>query len=151
MAAEESSSDSLAQTHQQRRRYTTLFNASKQGEVSNNRDIMGPLMLIYFFFKRLLKDYIPFLTPCLHQGSIWSYCVNEEVLRLGLARTSPIVGVLPDSPLYWRLHKRLHRAEVRAEKKGLGMWRRDSLWERVSKAVGDSALFRLMRRIFKRT
>lgn len=48
MAAEESSSDSLAQTHQQRGRYTTLFNASKQGEVSN-RDVMGPLLLIDFF------------------------------------------------------------------------------------------------------
>lgn len=85
------------------------------------------------------------------KGSIWSYCLNEEVLRLGLARTAPLVGVLPDSRLYWRLHKRLHRAEVRAERKGRGLWRQDSLWERASRAVRDSALFRLMRRIFKRT
>ncbi|KAM8768313.1 protein C3orf33 homolog isoform 2-T2 [Acanthopagrus schlegelii] len=85
------------------------------------------------------------------RGSMWSYCINEEVLRLGLARTAPIVGVLPDSRLYWRLHKRLHRAEVRAERKGRGLWKEDSLWERASKAVRDSALFRLMRRIFKRT
>lgn len=82
---------------------------------------------------------------------MWSYCINEEVLRLGLARTAPIVGVLPDCRLYWRLHKRLHRAEVRAERKGRGLWKEDSLWERASKAVRDSALFRLMRRIFKRT
>ncbi|XP_036980392.1 protein C3orf33 homolog isoform X2 [Acanthopagrus latus] len=85
------------------------------------------------------------------RGSMWSYCINEEVLRLGLARTAPIVGVLPDCRLYWRLHKRLHRAEVRAERKGRGLWKEDSLWERASKAVRDSALFRLMRRIFKRT
>lgn len=77
--------------------------------------------------------------------------MNEEVLRLGLARTAPIVGLLPDSRFYWRLHKRLHRAEVRAERKGRGLWKQDSLWERASKAVSDSALFRLMRRIFKRT
>ncbi|XP_068601740.1 protein C3orf33 homolog [Brachionichthys hirsutus] len=81
---------------------------------------------------------------------MWSYCINEEVLRLGLARTAPVAGVLPDSRLYWRLHKRLHRAEVRAERKGRGLWKQGSLWERVSKAVGDSAFFRLMRRIFKR-
>ncbi|XP_070685792.1 protein C3orf33 homolog isoform X2 [Pempheris klunzingeri] len=85
------------------------------------------------------------------QGSIRSYCMNEEVLRLGLARTAPVFGVLPDSRLYWRLHKRLHRAEVRAERKGKGLWKQDSLWERASVAVRDSALFRLMRRIFKKT
>ncbi|XP_034556964.1 protein C3orf33 homolog isoform X2 [Notolabrus celidotus] len=85
------------------------------------------------------------------KGSVWSYCMNEEVLRLGLARTAPIVGVLPDSRLYWRLHKRLHRAEVKAEKKGRGLWKQDSPWERVSKAVRDSAFFRLMGRIFRRS
>ncbi|KAG7240785.1 hypothetical protein INR49_026391 [Caranx melampygus] len=51
------------------------------------------------------------------QRSIWSYCMNEEVLMLGLARTAPI-SALPDSGFYWRLHKRLHRAEVKAERKG---------------------------------
>ncbi|XP_049923588.1 protein C3orf33 homolog isoform X2 [Epinephelus moara] len=85
------------------------------------------------------------------RGSMWSYCMNEEVLRQGLARTAPVVGIQPDSRLYWRLHKRLHRAEVKAEKRGRGLWKQDSLWERASRAVRDSTLFRLMRRIFKRT
>lgn len=71
--------------------------------------------------------------------------MNEEVLRLGLARTAPVAGVLPDSRLYWRLHRRLHRAEVKAERK------EDTLWERTSKAIRDNAVFRLMKRIFKRT
>ncbi|XP_038548592.1 protein C3orf33 homolog [Micropterus salmoides] len=84
------------------------------------------------------------------QGSMWSYCINEELLRLGLARTAPVVGVLPDSRLNWRLHKRLHRAEVKAERKGRGLWKQDSLWERASRAVRDNALVRLMRRILKR-
>ncbi|XP_068173884.1 protein C3orf33 homolog isoform X2 [Antennarius striatus] len=82
---------------------------------------------------------------------MWSYCINEEVLRLGLARTAPVVGLLPDHRFYWRLHKRLHRAEVRAERKGQGLWKQDTQWERVSKAVRDTALFRLMKRIFKRS
>lgn len=77
--------------------------------------------------------------------------MNEEVLRLGLARRAPVAGVLPDSRLYWRLHKRLHRAEVKAERKGRGLWKEDSKWERISEAVRDNALFRLIRRLFKRT
>uniref|UniRef100_A0AAQ6IIF9 TNase-like domain-containing protein n=1 Tax=Anabas testudineus TaxID=64144 RepID=A0AAQ6IIF9_ANATE len=82
---------------------------------------------------------------------MWSYCLNEEVLQLGLARTAALTGVLPDSRLYWRLHKRLHRAEIKAERKGRGLWKQDSLWERVSMAVRDNVLVRLMRRIFKKT
>lgn len=82
---------------------------------------------------------------------MWSHYINEEVLRLGLARTAPIVGLVPDSRLYWRLHRRLHRAEVRAERKGRGLWRQDSLWERAYKAISNSTVFRLMRRVFKRT
>ncbi|KAM4627583.1 protein C3orf33 homolog [Polymixia lowei] len=85
------------------------------------------------------------------QGSIWSRCVNEEVLRLGLARSVPISGVSPDRRLYWHLHKRLHKAERKAEKKGRGLWKEDSLWERTSKAVGDSTLLRIVKRLFRRT
>lgn len=77
--------------------------------------------------------------------------MNEKLLQLGLARTAPLSGVLPGSRLYWRLHKRLHRAEVRAERKGRGLWKEDSLWERASKAARDNVLVRLMRRVFKRT
>lgn len=82
---------------------------------------------------------------------MWTCCLNEEVLKLGLARTAPLAGVLPDSRLYWRLYKRLHRAEVKAKRKGRGLWEEDSLWEKASKAVGDNVFVRLMRRIFKRT
>ncbi|KAM8853039.1 protein C3orf33 homolog isoform 1-T1 [Synchiropus picturatus] len=91
-----------------------------------------------------------FVTPS-KQRSAWTLSLNEEVLKLGLARTAPVHGVPPESRLYWRLHKRLHRAEVKAEKKGRGLWKEDSRWERVSKALRDNVLFRLMRRLFKRT
>lgn len=82
---------------------------------------------------------------------MWGRCVNEELLWLGLARTAPIVGVRMDSRIYWHLHKRLHRAEVKAERKGRGLWKRDSTWERVSRAILDSSIIRLMRRIFQKT
>uniref|UniRef100_A0A3Q3B9W7 TNase-like domain-containing protein n=1 Tax=Kryptolebias marmoratus TaxID=37003 RepID=A0A3Q3B9W7_KRYMA len=67
------------------------------------------------------------------KGSAWSFCTNEELLRLGLARSAPIIGAPPDSRLYWRLHRRLHRAEVKAERKCRGLWKQESLWERTSK------------------
>ncbi|XP_014835910.1 PREDICTED: protein C3orf33 homolog isoform X1 [Poecilia mexicana] len=85
------------------------------------------------------------------QGSMWSYCMNEELLRLSLARRAPIAGLPPGSPLYWRLHRRLHRAEVKAEKKGQGLWKKEGLWERAAKALKDNPLLRLMGRIFRRT
>uniref|UniRef100_A0A4W6FBX2 TNase-like domain-containing protein n=1 Tax=Lates calcarifer TaxID=8187 RepID=A0A4W6FBX2_LATCA len=80
-------------------------------------------------------DMLHCLVSSSRQGSMWSCCMNEEVLMLGLARTAPIAGVQPDSRLCWRLHKRLHRAEAKAERKGKGLWKEDSLWERASKAV----------------
>ncbi|XP_061828107.1 protein C3orf33 homolog isoform X1 [Nerophis lumbriciformis] len=82
------------------------------------------------------------------QGSAWSRSVNEEVLRLGLARRAPIPGLSPNSRLYWRLHKRLHRAEVKAEKKGHGLWKEENQWERAWKAMEDNAFIRLLRRFF---
>ncbi|XP_061638758.1 protein C3orf33 homolog isoform X2 [Phyllopteryx taeniolatus] len=84
-------------------------------------------------------------------GSSWGRSVNEEALYLGLARRAPVAGLSQHSRLYWRLHQRLHRAEVKAEKRRLGLWREDSQWERAVKAVRDSALFRLLCRLFGRT
>ncbi|XP_064831371.1 protein C3orf33 homolog [Oncorhynchus masou masou] len=85
------------------------------------------------------------------RGSWRSLCLNEEVLRLGLARTVPVSGLHPQSHLFLRLHQRLLKAEVKAERKGRGMWKEDSLWERTSQAVLDNPLVRLIRRIFKWT
>ncbi|XP_064828821.1 uncharacterized protein LOC135545114 [Oncorhynchus masou masou] len=85
------------------------------------------------------------------RGSWRSLCLNEEVLRLGLARTVPVSGLHPQSHLFLRLHQRLLKAEVKAERKGRGMWKEDSLWERTSQAVLDNPLVRLIRGIFKWT
>ncbi|KAJ8280483.1 hypothetical protein GJAV_G00055120 [Gymnothorax javanicus] len=52
------------------------------------------------------------------RGSILNRSVNEQLLRLGLGRTVPLLGLHHESRLYWRLHKRLLKAEVRAERKG---------------------------------
>lgn len=86
-----------------------------------------------------------------NKGVLWTYCLNDELLRLGLARTAPISGLLPDSPLFWRLHRRLHRAEVKAERKNRGLWKKDSFWERVLKALKHNKVFSLIRRVFTKT
>nr|XP_057936159.1 protein C3orf33 homolog [Doryrhamphus excisus] len=91
-----------------------------------------------------------FVTPS-KQGSLWDHSMNEEALRLGLARRASIPGLSADSRLYWRLHKRLHRAEVKAEKKGCGLWKEASQWERALKAVRDNALFRVLKKLFGRS
>ncbi|CAL8362647.1 unnamed protein product [Merluccius merluccius] len=84
------------------------------------------------------------------KGAFWSLCVNEELLRLGLGRTIPVCGVAPDSRLYWRLHRRLLRAESKAEKKGRGLWRQPGFWERARDSVRCSRLFSAVRRLFGR-
>ncbi|XP_005739338.1 protein C3orf33 homolog isoform X1 [Pundamilia nyererei] len=112
---------------------------------------VAPSQMVWLKLISREDDILYCLVSQSRKGSLRSYCMNEEVLRLGLARTAPVAGVLPDSRLYWRLHRRLHRAEVKAERKGRGMWKEDTLWERTSKAIRDNAVFRLMKRIFKRT
>lgn len=141
-------------TYRWKKMFVDCWNEIK--ECHNQEPLIGSFHLsqdcVFFVFSFISLVHPKIFCPasCLHQGSIWSHCLNEEVLQLGLARTASIVGLLPDSHLYWRLHKRLHRAEVRAERKGRGLWKQAGLWERVSEAVSGSAFFQLMRKTFKR-
>lgn len=57
-------------------------------------------------------------------------CVNEEMVRQGVAVTCH-VSTLTDSLLYHKFQRRLLKAELRAEKKGVGIWIRPSLLERL--------------------
>ncbi|XP_033832550.1 protein C3orf33 homolog [Periophthalmus magnuspinnatus] len=97
------------------------------------------------------EDDIIYCLVSQNKGVVWTYCINEELLRQGLARTAPITGLLPDSWLYWQLHRRLHRAEVKAERKNRGLWKEDSFWERVKKALRENKIFSLIRRVFTKT
>ncbi|KAJ8256820.1 hypothetical protein COCON_G00189720 [Conger conger] len=85
------------------------------------------------------------------RGPVFNTCVNEELLRLGLGKTAPLLGLHHQSRLYWRLHKRLLKAELRAEKKGKGLWREKGLWQRLSEAAHSNTAVRLFKRLFKRT
>uniref|UniRef100_A0A8C6YRV3 Chromosome 3 open reading frame 33 n=1 Tax=Nothoprocta perdicaria TaxID=30464 RepID=A0A8C6YRV3_NOTPE len=61
-----------------------------------------------------------------NKGRFLSTCLNEEILRQGLGRTARIEGLRHDSRLYWKLHKRLLRAELKAAKKNKGIWKEES-------------------------
>ncbi|XP_028818315.1 protein C3orf33 homolog isoform X1 [Denticeps clupeoides] len=86
-----------------------------------------------------------------NRGSMFRKCLNEEVLRLGLARTVPILGLDHHSRVFWRLHRRLLKAELHAERKGKGLWKKDSFWSRMSDAFGDNMAVRSFKRIFRWT
>ncbi|EOA98299.1 Uncharacterized protein C3orf33, partial [Anas platyrhynchos] len=64
-----------------------------------------------------------------NKGRFLSVCLNEEILRQGLGRTARIEGLHHDSRLYWKLHKRLLRAELKALKKNKGIWQEESFSE----------------------
>ncbi|XP_050758505.1 protein C3orf33 homolog isoform X1 [Gymnogyps californianus] len=72
------------------------------------------------------------------QGRFLSVCLNEEILRQGLGRTARIEGLHHDSRLYWKLHKRLLRAELKALKKNKGIWKEESCSERIRDRISNN-------------
>jgi len=60
------------------------------------------------------------------KGWFSSASVNEEMVQQGVAVTCH-VSTLSNNPLYHKLQRRLLKAELHAEKKGVGIWTRPSL------------------------
>ncbi|NWS36614.1 CC033 protein, partial [Polioptila caerulea] len=73
-----------------------------------------------------------------HKGGLLSTCLNEELLSQGLARAARIEGLPHHSRLYWKLHKRLLRAELKAVKKNKGIWKDQSYSERVQEHISSN-------------
>ncbi|XP_030621108.1 protein C3orf33 homolog [Chanos chanos] len=80
-------------------------------------------------------------------GRLFSVCLNEELLQLGLGRATSIEGVDLHSRFHWRLQQRLLQAELRAEKRRRGLWREESLWNRVTRAVRDNMLVHTLKHL----
>ncbi len=64
-------------------------------------------------------------------------CVNEEVVRLGLAKAEHMDG-LAGNQFCLKLSQRLVKAELYAEKKGYGVWTRPSLLDRIKSAPSNA-------------
>ncbi|NXX89884.1 CC033 protein, partial [Centropus bengalensis] len=73
-----------------------------------------------------------------NKGRFLSVCLNEEILRRGLGRTARIEGLHHDSRLYWKLHKRLLQAELKALKKSKGIWKEESYSESIRDRIRDN-------------
>ncbi|NXV01049.1 CC033 protein, partial [Cettia cetti] len=74
----------------------------------------------------------------LNKGGFLSTCLNEELLSQGLARAARIEGLPHHSRLYWKLHKRLLRAELKAVKRNKGIWKEQSYSERVQEHISSN-------------
>ncbi|XP_076138089.1 protein C3orf33 homolog [Alosa pseudoharengus] len=81
------------------------------------------------------------------RGFLLGTSLNEQILQQGLARSTPILGLDHHSRVYWRLHKRLLKAELKAERKGRGLWREDDLRERVSAVVRENIVVKGVKRL----
>ncbi|NXO31583.1 CC033 protein, partial [Cisticola juncidis] len=74
----------------------------------------------------------------IHKGGFLSVCLNEELLSQGLGRAVGIEGLPHHSRLYWKLHKRLLRAELKAAKKNKGIWKEQSYSERIQERISSN-------------
>lgn len=81
-----------------------------------------------------------------NKGRFSSVCLNEEVLREGLGRAARIEGLQHDSHLFWELHKRLLRAELKALRKNKGIWKEESFSERIRDRMSNSKFMRTLKR-----
>ena len=66
-------------------------------------------------------------------------CVNEELVRQGVAVTCHVPTLSHSAP-YVKLQTRLLKAELRAEKKGVGIWVKPSLLESLQKVLSIPAV-----------
>ncbi|NXS99753.1 CC033 protein, partial [Jacana jacana] len=82
-----------------------------------------------------------------NKGRFLSVCLNEEILRQGLGRTAPIEGLHHDSRLYWKLHKRLLQAELKALKKSKGIWREESYSERIRDCISSNKFIQTLKQL----
>ncbi|NXC44622.1 CC033 protein, partial [Penelope pileata] len=73
-----------------------------------------------------------------NKGRFRSVCLNEELLREGLGRAARIEGLHHSSRLYWKLHRRLLRAELKALKKSKGIWKEESFSERIRDRISSN-------------
>ncbi|XP_048811307.1 protein C3orf33 homolog [Lagopus muta] len=106
---------------------------------------LKPLQVIWF--QLLGREHLAL--ECLvlvNKGRFSSVCLNEEVLREGLGRAASIEGLQHDSHLFWELHKRLLRAELKALRKNKGIWKEESFSERIRGHISNSKVMWTLKR-----
>ncbi|KAJ7398411.1 Protein C3orf33 [Pitangus sulphuratus] len=82
-----------------------------------------------------------------NKGRFLSMCLNEELLSQGLGRAARIEGLPHESRLYWKLHKRLLRAELKALKKNKGIWKEEKKSERIPDHISSSKFVQRLKQL----
>ncbi|KAM6443110.1 protein C3orf33 homolog [Liasis olivaceus] len=72
-----------------------------------------------------------------NKGRFSSICLNEEILQQGLGKTVRIEGLAHESRIYWKLHKRLLQAELKAVKKKKGIWEEETFIEKLKGHISN--------------
>ncbi|KAM3835451.1 protein C3orf33 homolog isoform 2-T2 [Vipera latastei] len=72
-----------------------------------------------------------------NKGRFSSICLNEEILRQGLGKTVCIEGLAHESRIYWKLHKRLLQAEMKAVEKKKGIWKEETFTEKLKEHISN--------------
>ncbi|XP_010003035.1 PREDICTED: protein C3orf33 homolog [Chaetura pelagica] len=80
-----------------------------------------------------------------NKGRFLSVCVNEELLRQGLGRAARIEGLHHHSHLYWKLHKKLLQAELKALRKNKGIWEEASYSERIRDRISNNKFMQTLK------
>ncbi|XP_030044640.1 protein C3orf33 homolog isoform X1 [Microcaecilia unicolor] len=84
-----------------------------------------------------------------NRGRFFSVCLNEEVLRQGLGRAIAIEGLPQDSKRHWKFQTRLLQAELKAQKKGRGLWKEASVLEKLTKSISTNTAVQQLKRFIK--
>ncbi|XP_015281034.1 PREDICTED: protein C3orf33 homolog [Gekko japonicus] len=72
------------------------------------------------------------------KGRFSSICLNEEILKQGLGRTVRVEGLSHESRIYWKLHKRLLQAELKAVKRSKGIWKEATFFEKLREHINNN-------------
>ncbi|XP_060098353.1 protein C3orf33 homolog [Heteronotia binoei] len=84
------------------------------------------------------KDSILDCYVVVNKGRFSSICLNEEILRQGLGRAVQVEGLTHESRIYWKLHKRLLQAELKAMKRNKGIWKEATLFEKLREHINNN-------------
>uniref|UniRef100_A0A8D0LAS9 Chromosome 3 open reading frame 33 n=2 Tax=Sphenodon punctatus TaxID=8508 RepID=A0A8D0LAS9_SPHPU len=73
-----------------------------------------------------------------NKGRFFSVCLNEEILRQGFGKATNIRGLHHETTIYWKLHQRLLRAELKAVKKKKGIWHEETYFEKLRDRINHN-------------
>ncbi|XP_027731980.1 protein C3orf33 homolog isoform X1 [Vombatus ursinus] len=89
------------------------------------RKELKPFQVLWF--QLLARDNSSLLCYLLvNRGLYFTVSLNEEILRRGLGKTVLIKELDHNSRVYWTIHKNLLKAELKAIRRGEGIWKEDT-------------------------